>query len=174
MKSTGIFFAGMLLMLSACEQSSSNQSSASAADSSNDSLFMVTEGPFAFSILLPKDLMISDSTLLRFMPSTGEMVIQIGEGFRLLVREESSSLQQLLEESASSGVFTNQPVEQDDQVVIYQQFLPTGEAWYYQVAGVVRHESKAYSVRSDPMGEFTLFEARQMAEAIRGISAPDA
>lgn len=136
----------------------------------SDSLFHVKEGPFEFSILLPKDLMINDQPQLRFNQATGQMQVFLGREFRLVAVAERVSRSQIEAELMDDGIFTNRIESEKDGIIIYQQFLPTGEPWYFQVIGKVRAGGREYLFRSDPVGEYTLFQAERMAAAVRRLA----
>ena len=139
----------------------------------NDSLFHVADGPFNFAIFLPKDMMIVTDAEIRFVPAKGEMEIGIGPSFRLTAIEQDSDLKSLLKSTEDEGIFTHKIVAEDEHAIVYQQILPGGKEWFYQVIGKATSGEASYSLRSDPMGEYTLEDARRMADAIRSISTPD-
>lgn len=135
----------------------------------NDSLFHVAEGPFHFAIVLPKDMMIVNDSEIRLLPANGELCISIGPSFRLTAIEQVSDLKTLLESTSDEGIFTNKIVAEDERTILYQQFLPGGEEWFYQVIGTASLGEASYTFRSDPMGEYTLEDAQRMAAAIRSV-----
>jgi len=139
----------------------------------NDSLFHVADGPFHFAILLPKDMMIVNDAEIRFVPAKGELGIGIGSSFRLMVIEHESDLKSLLDSAEDQSIFTNKIVAEDECTIVYQQILPGSEEWFYQVIGKATLGEASYTFRSDPMGEYTLEDARRMAAAIRSISTPN-
>jgi hypothetical protein len=139
----------------------------------NDSLFHVADGPFHFAIFLPKDMMIVNDAEIRFVPAKGELEIGITNSFRLTVIEQESDLKSLLDSTEDEGIFTNKVVDEDERTIVYQQILPGGKEWFYQVIGKATPGEASYTFRSDPMGEYTLEDARRMAAAIRSISTPD-
>ncbi|MFN8698831.1 MAG: hypothetical protein ACK500_09205 [Flavobacteriales bacterium] len=135
----------------------------------NDSLFHVAEGPFNFAIFLPRDMMIVNDSEIRLIPANGELWISIGPSFRLSAIEQESDLKALLESTMHEGIFTNKIVAEDERTIVYQQFLPGGEEWFYQVIGTATLGEVSYTFRSDPMGEYTLEDAQRMATAIRSV-----
>jgi hypothetical protein len=139
----------------------------------NDSLFHAADGPFNFAVFLPKDMMIVNDADIRFVPAKGELVIGIGPAFRLVVIEQESDLKTLLDSTEDEGIFTFKIVDEDDHAIVYQQLLPGGKEWFYQVIGKATPGKASYTFRSDPMGEYTLEDAQRMADAIRSISTRD-
>jgi hypothetical protein len=138
----------------------------------NDSLFQVKSSPFEFAIFLPKDLLINDQAVIRVNEATGEMIVQAGTEFRLVGLSQPVTRRDLDRILTEDGMFTNRVESEDNDVIIYQQFLPGGEPWYYQVIGRAEVSGREYLFRSDPMGEYTLAQVRRMAAAIRRLSSP--
>jgi len=164
-----ILFVPAVAGLVACS-GAKPQGHASIGMTSNDSLFIVNEGPFSFGIFLPKDGMINHQPLLKMNHATGEMYVMLGHDFRLVALAERVSREQLQTEIADDGMFTNRVESEQEGVIIYQQYLPTGESWYFQVIGQARVGGQDYLFRSEPMGEYTLQQAERMASAIRRLS----
>lgn len=137
--------------------------------SPNDSLFNVNEGPYRFGIYLPKDLMINDKPAVAVNSATGELHISIGTGFHLVVTQEQKELAQVEAELADDPLFTNKITERKENGFVYQQVLPTGEAYYFHYAQVGKVGETAYFVRSSPLGEYPMEAIQRMKMSASSI-----
>jgi|GEM_PF-3245023 len=139
----------------------------------NDSLVIVKEGPYAFAMVLPKDVMINDAPSIRMNTATGELEVAVGTQFRLVAQVENRSLEALLSDLEDDGMFTNRIESKGELSAIYQQFLPGGQPWYYQIVARAEVNGKSFSFRSDPMGEYSLEEARRMEHSVISLAPLD-
>lgn len=137
--------------------------------STNDSLFNVNEGPYRFAIYLPKDLMINDKPAIAMNGATGELHISIGTGFHLVFTQEQKELAQLEAELAEDALFTNKITERKENGFVYQQMLPSGEAYYFHYAQVSKVADTPYLVRSWPIGEYPMEAVQRMKMAASSI-----
>jgi len=141
--------------------------------SPNDSLFNVNEGPYRFSIYLPKDLMINDKPAVAMNSATGELHISIGTGFHLVFTQEKKELTQVEAELADDPLFTNKITERKEDGFVYQQVLPTGEAYYFHYAQISKVGETDYFVRSSPLGEYPMESIQRMKMSASSIHLAD-
>jgi hypothetical protein len=137
--------------------------------SSNDSLFKVNEGPYNFSICLPKDMLINHDAELLINEATGDLNITIGDNFHLVVTNRLQDLTSSRADMNGDGLFTNKVIEQDQSSILYEQLLPTGETFSYQFCKNINGNGQAYSVQSSPVGEFTLEAVNRMKQVAATI-----
>lgn len=149
--------------------SESNQADAGGKRDANDSLFVVKQGPFAFSLFLPKDLMINESPLIEYNQSSGDLHIGIGPEFELVFSAESSDMAALKASLADDGLFTNRVEKEENGCLVYQQFLPNGEPYYFHMAASANVGGENYVVRSSSMGEYTQGQIHRMVRAFESL-----
>ncbi len=140
----------------------------------NDSLVVVNQGVFHFGIGLPKDLMIENDPVIEFNGATGELGIKIGESFYLVMTKEQKSIESVLGELNEEGqLFDNKIIEQTDKLIVYQQILPTGEAYFYHLYANSVVDEKWYSVKTWDLGEFTLDDIGRMKQAVLSMRSAE-
>jgi hypothetical protein len=137
----------------------------------NDSLFHINEGPFKFSICLPKDMMINHTPQVGMNHNTGELNIQLGEHFHLVFMARSKNIDNVIAGIANDDLFANKVVEHDGKSILYQQVLPTGETYSYQYCGNVNPMGSEYFVQTSPVGEFSMESVRRMQQVVSSIGS---
>lgn len=137
----------------------------------NDSLFHINEGPFKFSICLPKDMMINHTPVVGMNSSTGELNIRLGDNFHLVFMPKSKDIDHVIASIATDDLFANKVVERDGKSILYQQVLPTGETYSYQYCGNVSPMGTDYFVQSSPLGEFSMESVRRMQQVVSSIGS---
>ncbi|MCC6599226.1 MAG: hypothetical protein IT223_00965 [Crocinitomicaceae bacterium] len=135
----------------------------------NDSLINVDQGPFRFSIGLPKDLMIGAPAAIVFNSATGELDIKIGDTFHIVLNQEEKKMNAVLKELSSDNLFENKILEQTESMVVYQQVLPTGEPYSFNFSAILQAGGKWYYIKSWAIGEFTLEQINRMKQAVETI-----
>lgn len=163
--------AGTAMIIAACQQHAPVEMSTRELGP-NDSLFKVNEGPYNFSICLPKDMMINNTPQLRMNEATGELNIQLGDKFHLVIAARQQDLGQLEHDLQGDDLFTNKIVEEDGSSLMYQQILPTGETFSYQFCkNVTTPNGTPYFICTSPMGEFSMESISRMKQVVSTIGA---
>lgn len=135
----------------------------------SDSLFTVHEGGYDFSILLPRDLMIQDDTEIHFNDATGDLHIQIGNRFWLIVSQEEGSIAQVKEEIQEDMLFKNVIIEETMNSLLYRRVLPDGNTHDYNYCKRVEMADKTYLFRTSEEGEFSKENVDLMVSAVESI-----
>jgi hypothetical protein len=166
----GLVYTAIALALvgSGCQNQQAKEN-AKALVSANDSLFHVSEGPYRFSLYLPKDLLINNAAELKMNSATGELHIAIGDNFHLVVFQEQKDLAALEAELKEDPLFTNKIVEREEDALVYQQVLPTGEAYFYHYARIADVSGTPFVVRSWSLGEYPMDGIQRMKHAAKSI-----
>jgi hypothetical protein len=168
MKNFTLIALGCALALASCQQQAEVKQEEIML-STNDSLFKVNEGPYDFSICLPKDMLINNDAQVQLNDATGDLNISIGENFHLVITNKQMDLASGHADLNGDGLFTNKVIEKDQTTVLYEQILPTGETFSYQFCKNINGRDKAFSVQSSPVGEFTLEAINRMKQVASTI-----
>jgi hypothetical protein len=174
MKKCILFLSVAFIVFAACQQQAVNHAanSTTRALGPNDSLFRIAEGPYHFSLCLPKDMMINNTPQVQLNSATGELNIQMGERFHLVIAARQQDLAQIESDLKTDDLFTNQIVESDHSSLMYQQVLPTGETYSYQFCkNVTTPDGTPYFVCTSPMGEFSMESVSRMKQVVNTISS---
>lgn len=169
MKNRILYLAVFLAAVAVSCKTEKNKHEANTQVSVNDSLFHVNEGPYRFAIYLPKDLLINNTAELKMNSGTGELHIAIGDYFHLVIVQEAKELAALEAELKDDPLFTNTIVEREENSLVYQQVLPTGEAYFYHYVQVTDLEGTPFVMRSWSQGEFPMDGIQRMKHAARSI-----
>jgi hypothetical protein len=169
MKNRILYLAVFLSVVAVSCRTEKTKHEAKALVSANDSLFHVNEGPYRFALYLPKDLLINNTAELKMNSGTGELHVAIGDHFHLVVVQEAKELAALEAELKDDPLFTNKIVEKEENALVYQQMLPTGEAYFYHYSQVSDLEGTPFVVRSWSQGEFPMDGIQRMKHAARSI-----
>jgi hypothetical protein len=169
MKKFTFIAVGCALALASCQQQAEVKQDEIVL-SANDSLFKVNEGPYNFSICLPKDMLINHDAHVQLNDATGDLNITIGENFHLVMTTKQMDLASTHADMNGDGLFTNKVIEKDQTTVLYEQILPTGETFSYQFCKNINGKNQAFSVQSSPVGEFTLEAINRMKQVASTIT----
>lgn len=134
-----------------------------------DSIFVVQQGPFHFSIKLPKDLVAVEMPLIAYRENTGELLISVGDQFQLILTQEIRDLLSQKEAIGTDPVFKSDITEEDSLGFIYHQKMNTGEHYSYHYMAMVRSTKMPYYARTAATTQFNLQNVEQMKRAINSI-----
>lgn len=135
----------------------------------NDSLFVVSEGGYDFSIYLPKDLMIENTPEIRFNNATGDLHIRIGEQFWIVASQESKDISALKAEINNDMLFTSRIIEENKHSILYQRLLPDGSAYDYNYRNLCNVSGKSYFFKTCEEGEYSMKSVDLMKSAINSV-----
>lgn len=142
-----------------------------AFDSKSDSLFLVRQGPFNFSVLLPKKLIQSNLPMIIFKENTGELVVSLGTEFSFKVTQEIRSMRRIMDDLVSTDVFKNEIIESDSLFVLAHRKLSDGTHVSYYFSRMIKGTSANYFAQSDDLVTFNLEQIRMVQKAIQSIRA---
>lgn len=164
-----VAFCGITLWTACSEQPAVTVATRTAGP--NDSLFRINEGPYKFSLFLPKDIMINHRPEVKMSDATGELHVRMGEHFHLVFHPKDQDLKQVVSDLATDDLFTNKVIEDNGVSLVYQQVLPTGETFGYHYCVNVQPAGAGYFVQTSPMGEFSIESISRMKQVVASISA---
>jgi hypothetical protein len=134
-----------------------------------DSIFIVQQGPFHFSVKLPKDLVLVEMPILAYKENTGELWISVGHQFQLILTQEIRDLHGQKESMSTDPVFKTDITEEDSIGLIYHQKMKSGEHYSYHYMAMVRNTKLPYYARTSPTCQFNLQNVEMMRRAISSI-----
>ncbi|MFZ4785251.1 MAG: hypothetical protein ACOYLH_07210 [Flavobacteriales bacterium] len=135
----------------------------------HDSIFVVQQGPFNFSIRLPKDLVIQHIPFFHYKENTGELIVIVGRSFEVVMTQEIRDLGQLKKKWESDAVLKTEIEEETANGIFMQQLLPDGAHQSYHYVAMVRNTQVPYYARTSKSGQFNRDEAILMRKAICSI-----
>ncbi len=162
-----ILFVG----LNACQngQTAEKQSDTNQVLNPNDSLFIINEGGFSFGIVLPKDLMIANTPVVKFNGATGDMHIQCGDEFWIVASMENTDMNKIKSQLGDDILFTSKIIEETSNSLLYQRNLPDGSEYDYNYRSICQLGDKKYTFRTCEEGEFSLGSVNRMKSAISSV-----
>ncbi len=135
----------------------------------NDSLFVVNEGGYNFQIILPKDLMISNTTRIVVNQSTGDLHIQLGEQFWIVASQEKTDMNNFKTLMNEDMLFTNKVMEETQNSLLVQRVLPDGTTYDYNFRSFSDVDGKPYIFKTSEEGEFSIESVKRMRHAITSV-----
>ncbi len=135
----------------------------------NDSLFNVNESGYSFQIILPKDLMISNTPRILVNQSTGDLHIQLGEQFWIVASQEKSDMTNIKTVMDEDMLFTNKVMEETQNSLLVQRILPDGTTYDYNFRSFSEVAGKPYVFKTSEEGEFSIESVKRMRQAIASI-----
>lgn len=134
-----------------------------------DSIFIVQQGPFHFSIKLPKDLVLVEIPIIAYKENTGELLISVGDQFQLVLTQEIRDLIGQKEGMGADPVFKTDITDEDSLGFIYHQMMNTGEHYSYHYMAMVKSTNLPYYARTSGTNQFNLQNVTMMKRAISSI-----
>jgi hypothetical protein len=133
-----------------------------------DSVYAVQQGPYHFSMKLPKRLVEENIPIILFKESTGDLIISLGENIYLKVSQQIKDLQVVAEDIISSdvGIYTIEKVEQTGGEFVFKQMLPDNSFSSYHYKALVSNTDLPYFVETDDTRKYT----KSDIEIIRSIA----
>ena len=134
-----------------------------------DSIFIVQQGPFHFSIKLPKDLVLAELPIIAYKENTGELLISVGDQFQLVLTQEIRDLIGQKKGMGADSVFKTDITVEDSLGFIYHQRMNTGEHYSYHYMAMVKSTNLPYYARTSGTNQFNLQNVERMKRAISSI-----
>jgi hypothetical protein len=134
-----------------------------------DSIFIVQQGPFHFSIKLPKDLVLVELPIIAYKENTGELLISVGDQFQLVLTQEIRDLMGQKESMSTDPVFKTEITDEDSLGFIYHQKMNTGEHYSYHYMAMVKNTNLPYYAHTSATSQFNLQNVEIMKRAIGSI-----
>lgn len=135
----------------------SNKERIANAPGPNDSVFAVQNGPFHFSMKLPKRMVEENMPIILFKENTGDLVISVGESIHLKISQQIKDLRVLANDvmSLNSDVYTFEKVEQSGDEFIYKQSLPDSTFGSYHYKAMISNTDLPYFIETVESRSYT-------------------
>jgi len=134
----------------------------------NDSLFIVHEGEFQFSIVMPKDLLIANHTIIE-MGSNNELNIRCGSDFNIVAELELPNHSGVLTCPKNDHLFNYQVLDNEDQSIVFKRVLHTGSTHDYRLVQSLHNGNRAFTFQSSNDTEFNLSAVLRMKSALASV-----
>lgn len=162
-----IGFLSALIILQSCSDEKISTPAAEAP--STDSLFTVKQAGYSFQFSVPKDIVSNQTAEIFYNEIIGVMEVRIGDGFNFYVSEEDTQLSQIKQELAEELMYKNSIIKEEGSSILYQRFLPDGQASFFQYIRIIKFGDKNYLVRTRPDAEFTLEQVEKIRKSVDSI-----
>lgn len=164
-----LVLVGTLLMQACKNDNSAVQVRENQIETSTDSLFLVRQGPFNFSLLLPKKDLEANLPMIVFKENSGELVVAVGTDFSFKVTQEIRTIEQIQNQLNTSEVFKNEILESNEHSVLSHRFLSDGSHVSYHYSQMIKGPKGVYYAESDPFISFNLEQIKKLQKAIQSI-----
>lgn len=138
----------------------------------NDSIFIVQQGPYHFSMRLPKDQVTGVLPIIMFKENTGELIVSLSDQVYFKVTQQLVSMEK--EEAAllngGADIFQVDVVERDSSRLLYKTSLPDRTPVSYHFKGLIDATNLPYLVETDPVKRYNLEDVEQIMAIASTVS----
>lgn len=135
-----------------------------------DSLIVVNQGGFKFSMTLPKELLAGNAAEIAFNETTGLLEVACGEGFMFHISRGAMDMNLLKKELKEELMFRNEIKSEENNSILYQRTLPDGNAFFHHYVCNLQIGNESCHARTASEGEFSLQQVERIKKAISSIS----
>ena len=169
-KNAGLFFALLgFVVCASCIIPDARRERAEIELQRNDSLIVVEEGDFRFTIILPKDLIITNQPSIELSADGNALSIQCGSEFQLVVSIEPSEKMAANDEPIFEGILRCQSLDNEDNCKVYKRILPDSRVYDYGIRQFATIDGHTYAFKSATEGEFNLDAVLRMKLALASL-----
>lgn len=105
--------------------------------------------------------------------ASGFVHIHAGKKFRITLRQEPTTLEDIKQELAHDLMWNNEVSGSDEHSIIIKKTLPDGSMEQFHFATVLPGVGSNVVLKSDPMGEFTLKDVERMIYCAQSLKTSD-
>lgn len=169
-KNAGMFFTLLgFVVLASCIIPNARRERVELELQRNDSLIVVEEGNFRFKMILPKDLITTNEPSIKLLDDATALSIQCGSDFHLVVSIEPSAEMQAIDAPIFEGILRCQPVDNEDNSVVYKRILPDSRVYDYGIRQITTIDGHTYAFKSATESEFNLDAVLRMKLALASL-----
>lgn len=123
----------------------------------DDSVYAVQQGPFHFSMKLPKKMVEESMPIILFKENTGDLVIAVGENIHIKVSQQIKDLRMISNDilMTDAEFYMIEKVEQNAEEFIYKQMLPDNSFSSYHYKAMISNTDLPYFVETDESRMYT-------------------
>ena len=171
-----LFYIGFALLFVACSDDVPSEQTveASAAmehDTVADGWTSLAEHGLAMEIKFPQAMLEAGQPEVKYNNAFGRVEITVGSDYVLHIQRNQMPLDQVKRELHQQGVLEYVFFESNDNTLLYQTKLPTGEIVGHHTIRCMEMGDKRYHAASDPQKDYSEFEARNLLKAINSLRA---
>jgi len=104
---------------------------------------------------------------------SGYVTITAGKGFRMLLREEPTTLEDIKQELENDLMWSNDVETHDEHSIFIERTLPDGSMTTFHFAAVLPGVGSNIVLRSDPMSEFTEKQVKRMLSSAMTMTSTE-
>ncbi len=104
---------------------------------------------------------------------SGYVTITAGKGFRILLREEPTTLEDIKQELENDLMWSNDVEPHDEHSIVIERSLPDGSMTNFHFAAVLPGVGSNIVLRSDPMSEFTEKQVKRMLSSAMTLTSAE-
>jgi hypothetical protein len=135
----------------------------------NDSLIVIDEGAFHFSMVMPKDLMITHEPNIQLSTHESTLHVSCGTDFQIRVTMPENPASAHTVGNEQEGIFTHRLLDCEDESCVYKRILPDGSSFDYGLYQITTVGETTYVFQSSLDGEFNLNAAMRMKLALASV-----
>lgn len=137
------------------------------ADAREYEMVPIQHEGFDLFIAIPEDYREGNKLMVEMNEAYGQLEVSSGDVFQVEITEEEADRNQLVEHLENDLVFQHELVEENDQAVLYRQFLKgtDQEFWHFYVH--IQSGERQYVIKDSDMGELNKYQSRKIFEALK-------
>lgn len=171
-----LFYIGFALLFIACgneprEDASSGLEGQVKEVRVADGWTSLSEHGLSMELKFPDAMKEAGAAEVKYNNAFGRVEIQIGGDYAMHIQRNEMPLQQVKRELQQQGVLEYVFFESDENTLLYQTKLPTGEIVGHHVIRSMEMDDKRYHASSDPQQDYSEFEARNLLKAVNSLRA---
>lgn len=122
-------------------------------------------GGFALKVFVPTPEIAKGESKVEYLEDSGELSVSAGEKFGLIIFEDESQMNMMLNEIENHPFYKSEIISQTDSTLLYRYYLENGnkEVWNFYTERSLGQP--LLIVRSNQNMEFDEFYARKMLES---------
>ncbi|MBL7943549.1 MAG: hypothetical protein JNM00_12315 [Flavobacteriales bacterium] len=140
-----------------------------ATETTTDTVITVNLANYVFDMSVPKDLVADNMISIVNNEQHGNLEINIGKSFGLLVSEGNALINNAIEQLEQETIFKNTIMEKDTAMVMYQRHLPDQQKYHVHFVQNVIVNNQQYCVRTRQDGLFNEQDADLMLKVARSL-----
>lgn len=137
-----------------------------------DTVYAVRQGPFHFSLRLPKRLVQESMPIILFKENSGDLIISLGESIYLKVSQQIKDIKAIERELSedATDIYEISKVEESNSELIYKQSLIDDSFGSYHYKAMISRTDLPYFVETDASKMYTLSDIEVIRKIAQSLS----
>ena len=135
----------------------------------NDSLVHVKQGDFNFSMVMPKDIMISHQPTFELFAGGEQLTIRCGDDFNIIARKNQTTNNDLTIDASHDGLFDYRILDDEDASIVFSRLLPDGSIYDYRLIQYLKVGDQNFTFQTAHDADFDLAQVLRMRSALASV-----